>query len=146
MPNHGDRILRNYHNLGPKLFHEFNQRVCSALSDKTRFPDSFWAIISALFTSYLATSQKFDMLYHEAKHGSRLVIAERDLLQGQLVLNLDELAAFLEMCAVRNPDILLASGFDLYKDRRGNPRSKANAAARYASQSEQEDGETGTPA
>lgn len=51
--------------------------------------------------------------------GSRLAIADRGLLQAQLVVYLDEIASLLEMAAVRTPDILIASGFDVVKERRG---------------------------
>lgn len=139
------RILRNYHNMGPTMFHGFNQRVYTALSDKSRFTDSFWAGNPGLITSYLTTSKKHDLTYHESLLGSKLVIAEREVLQAQLVLLLDELAAYLDLAAVRTPDMLLASGFDLSKERRGHTRAKANAAIRNAAQAAQDEGETGTP-
>ncbi len=74
--------------------------------------------------------------------GSKLVIAEREVLQAQLVIHLDEIASLLEMAAVRTPDILIASGFDLNKERRNHSRAKATAAAH----AEQQEGENGTPA
>ncbi|WP_236026999.1 hypothetical protein [Geomonas diazotrophica] len=77
--------------------------------------------------------------------GSKLVIAEREGLQAQLVVYLDQIAALLDMMAVCNPGILIASGFDLTKERRGHARAKATAAARIAGDAESADGDSGTP-
>ena len=63
-------------------------------------------------------------MYHEAIHGSRVVISEREILQAQLINYLDEIASVLEAAAVRTPEILPASGFDLTKERRGHARAK----------------------
>ena len=52
------------------------------------------------------------------------MIAQREALQAQLINCLDEMAAILEAAAVRNPDILLSSGFDLAKERRTSSRMK----------------------
>ncbi|WP_246014669.1 hypothetical protein [Geomonas oryzae] len=112
----------------------------TSITDKTRFPDSFWgANLATLLTPYLEMSDKHDAVYHESMIGSRLMIAERDVLQRQLVEYLDQIASFLEMAAVRAPEILLASGFDLTKDRRG--RSKANAANHDAAPAKDDEGE-----
>ncbi len=127
------------------MFHDFNQGVATALADKTRFPDSFWAAHPTVLDPYLAATAKHDAIYHESMHGSKLVIAERELLQAQLVINLDEIASILELAAVRNPEILLASRFTLHKDRRGHARAKAASAAHSAAHTETEDGEGGTP-
>ncbi|MBU5614686.1 hypothetical protein [Geomonas azotofigens] len=141
----GSRIVRDYHNMPPTKFHEFNQGVVSSLADKTRFPDSLWVAHPTLLESYLAASAKHDAVYHESMHGSRLVIAERELLQAQLVLNLDEIAAILEMAAVRTPEILLASGFTLAREKRGRARAKAANAALSAARAAKEGEEGGTP-
>ena len=134
------RIHRNYRNLGPSRFHTFNQRAKTALIDKIRFPDSFWGpILATLLTPYFETSDKHDAVYHESMLGSKLVISERDILQQQLVEYLDQIASFLEMAAVRAPEILLASGFDLTKDRRGRP--KASAANHDAASAKDDEGE-----
>jgi len=142
----GHRITRNYRNMSPTRFHEHNQRVRTALADKTRIPESIWAANPALLQSYLAVSTKHDTVYHESMLGSKLTIAEREVLQAQLIIYLDEIASLLEMAAVRTPDILIASGFDLTKEKRGHSRAKATAAARNAAHAEQEEGESGTPA
>ncbi|TSK05390.1 MAG: hypothetical protein FPO08_18025 [Geobacter sp.] len=139
------RIVRNYHSMPPTAFHGLNQGVATALADKTRFPDSFWSAHPTLLESYLATSAKHDATYHESMLGSKLVIAERELLQAQLVIKLDEIASILELAAVRNPEILLASGFTLTKDRRG-ARAKAASAVNTAAQAGEEGGDGGTPA
>ncbi|WP_215906895.1 hypothetical protein [Geomonas propionica] len=131
--------------MAPTLFHGFNQGVATALSDKTRFPDSFWTAHPALLESYLAASAKHDAVYHESMHGSRLVIAERELLQAQLVLNLDEIASVLEMAAVRNPEILLASAFTIAKEKRGRARAKVASAALKTARAGTEGEEGGTP-
>ncbi len=133
------RIQRNYRNLGPTKFHAANQRVKTAITDKTRFSDAFWGVNLAIVTSYVEVSDKHDTVYHESMLGSKLVIAERDILQRQLVEYLDQIASFLEMAAVRTPEILLASGFDLTRDRRGRP--KASAANHDAAPAKDDEGE-----
>ena len=135
------RILRNYRNLGPGKFHVLNQRVTKGLTDNTKIPMSTWGSNPDLLTSYLAASDKYDAVYHAASYGSKLDIAERELLQQQLVNYLDEIAADLEAEAVRNPDILLSSGFDLAKERRGiNTRKRAALAAAEVTTSEHQGG------
>lgn len=139
------RILRNYRNMSPTKFHTFNQRVRTALTDKTKIPESVWAANQTLLSSYLASSSKHDTVYHESMLGSRLVIAEREILQAQLVNFLDEIAFLLEMAAVRNPDLLIASGFDMAKEKRGHARAKAIAVAQNAARAEQAGEGSGTP-
>lgn len=142
----GHLILRNFHSMGPTQFHQFNQRVATALGDKTRFSDAFWGSNAARLESYFATSDKHNAVYHESMLGSKVVIAEREVIQAQLVISLDEIASLLEIAALRTPDILVASGYDLGKERRGRSRAKLTAAARTAVRTDQGDGESGTPA
>jgi len=123
------RILRNYRNMKPGKFYVFNQRVRMGLADNPKIPVSTWGSNPGLLASYLAASGKHDEVYHIASYGSILDIAERELLQAQLVAYLDEIAADLEAEAVRNPELLLSSGFDLTKERRGNTRKKVALAA-----------------
>lgn len=139
-----NQITRNYRNMPPTKFHAFNQKVATALADKTRIPDSIWGANPALLQSYLAVSAKHDAVYHESMLGSKLVIAEREVLQAQLVIYLDQIALLLEMAALRTPDILIASGFDSAKDRRGRTRQKAVPAALSAAPAEQEGDGSGT--
>lgn len=143
MTSQNPRIQRNYRSLPPTRFHEANQRVRSALADKTRFPDTFWGENLELIQSYFAVSDTHDAAYHEAKYGSKLVISQRDVLQAQLITLLDQIVSLLEMAAVRNPEILLASGFDLTKERRGNTRAKAAAAAHIAENAKSKEVDSG---
>ena len=132
-----NRLLRNYRSLGPGKFHAFNQRIVKALIGNPKIPASTWGSNPGLLASYVAASDKHNAVYHEACYGSVLMIAERELLQVQLVNYLDEIAADLEAEAVRTPDMLLSSGFDLAKDRRSNSaRRKAAQAAAEASTGE----------
>ena len=140
MSIHVHRILRNYRSLGPSKFHGFNQRVRVSLTDNSKIPETTWGSNPGLLASYLTTSDKYDAVFHEASYGSILDIAERDLLQKQLVIYLDEIAADLEAEAVRNPEMLLSSGFDLAKERRGNPRKKAAPAASEVASAEHHGG------
>lgn len=123
------RVLRNYRNLPPGRFHVFNQKVMKGLADSQKIPASTWGSNPELITSYFAASEKHNAVYHEAGYGSILVIAEREVLQKQIVNYLDEIAADLEAEAVRHPDILLSSGFDLAKERRSTVRKHAALAA-----------------
>jgi hypothetical protein len=83
------------------------------------------ALNPELLPKYFATSEKHDAAYHEATYKCILDIAQRDLLQAQLIIYLDEIALLLETAALRDPEILLLSGFDLAKERRGRSRVKA---------------------
>lgn len=137
----GYRITRNYRNLPPTKFHTLVQRVAAALSDKTRFPDSFWEGRLALLQAFLAAVLKHDAVYNESMMGNKMLVMERDGLQAQLIVYLDQIVLHLEMAAVSKPEVISAAGFDLTKDRRGHGRGKA--ALGSAAQSEQEEGEGG---
>lgn len=130
------RISRNYRNMPPGRFHNLNQRVRKSIAETQKFPESTWATNTTLISSYCTASDKHDAVYHEAVYGSILVIAERELLEKQIITFLDEIASLLEAAAVRNPDLLLASGFDLTKERRNNSRTKPAPAASEASSAE----------
>ena len=123
------RLLRNYHSLGPAKFHALNQRISKALTNNPKIPASTWGSNPDLLTSYLTASEKHDKVYQQACYGSTLDIAERELLQQQLIIYLDEIAADLEAAAVRNLEILLSSGFDLAKERRANSTRKKSVNA-----------------
>lgn len=138
---HGQRIMRNYRNMPPTKFHGLNQRVSTSVADEARVPGTTWMTNPSLISSYLAVSQKHDAVYHEAMLGSKLVIAEREVLQAQIIIYLDEIAAILEAAAVRNSDILLASGFDLVKERRGRTRAKTPAAEVNSAHADHETGD-----
>lgn len=130
------RILRNYRNLPPSRFHAFNQKVRKNLADNQTIPESTWGTNASLLSSYLTASDKHDTVYHHALYRSVLEIAERDVLQAQVINYLDEIASLLEAAAVRNPALLLASGFDLAKERRSGARAKAARAASALSATE----------
>lgn len=124
MANQAPRLLRNYRSMKPGRFHDFNQLVASRLVDAERIPEWVWAMNSTLLPRYLAASAKYDALYHEALLRHTLSIAERELLQAQVTLLLDEIAAYLEAAAVRSPEILIASGFTLARDLKGRISAK----------------------
>lgn len=117
------RMLRNFRHMAPSKFYVFNQGVRKGISGG-KIPASVWVANPDLPASYLATSEKHDEAFHEAKHGSDLAMMQRDLLQQQLVENLDEMASILEAAAIRSPDLLLYSGYDLAKDHRSPTRTK----------------------
>lgn len=118
------RIRRSYRSMTPAKFYSFNQRVRKRLSEPSNIAESAWAANTTLLSSYLSTSDKHAEVYHEAGYGSRLVISAREILQAQLIVNLDEIASVLEAESVRNPEVLLVSGFDLTKERRSSARAK----------------------
>lgn len=128
----------------PTKFHGLVQRVAAGLGDKTRFPDLFWDAKLAMLQAFLAVAAKHDAIYHQSIMGNRLLIAERDVLQAQLVIYLDQIVFFLEMAAVTKPEVLSASGFDLGRDRRGHGRSNVANAALSAAKNQQGEGEGGT--
>jgi hypothetical protein len=124
------RILRNYRHKTASKFHAANQRIRKGLTDNPNIPESTFSLGNpTLLPSYFSTSEKHDEVYHRAIYGSRLDIAERDLLQAQTTDYLDEIASILEAAAYRNPNMLLTSGFDLGKERRSHPRAKVPSAA-----------------
>ncbi|WP_246014692.1 hypothetical protein [Geomonas oryzae] len=98
----------------------------------------------ALFQAFLAAVLKHDAVHNQSIMGNRLLIMERDELQRQLVVYLEQIALHLEMAAISKPEVFSASGFDLSRDKRGHGRGKAVNAALGAAQSEQEGGEGGT--
>jgi hypothetical protein len=111
--------------MSPSRFHAYNQKIRKGLANNSKLKQDY----PALMSSYDATSEKHDSMYHQASYGSKLDIAERERLQAELVDLLDEIASILEAMAVRTPDVLLSSGFDLAKERRSRPRTKAAQGA-----------------
>jgi hypothetical protein len=132
------RIRRSYRTMTPTSFHTFNQNVSKALTDNANIPQSAWAANPELLPKYLAASQKHDTAYHEANYGHKLDIAQREVLQAQLIAYLDEIALILEAAALRNPDILITSGFDLSKERRSSPRTKVAVTSSEVATAEQQ--------
>jgi hypothetical protein len=118
-------ILRGYRHLTPTKFFMFNQGVRQSLANNDKIPGGTWGSNPNLLALYFEVSDKYNLVFHEATYGSSREIAEREILQQQLVNYLDEIAADLEAEAVRNPDILLFCGFELTKERRSHNRKKA---------------------
>ena len=117
------RILHGYRHMAAGRFYVFNQGVRRGVSSG-KIPASVWGANPDLPGKYLEASEQFDEIFHEAKHGSDLMLLQRDAVQRQIVEYLDEMAPFLEAGAVRNPELLINSGFDLAKERRSTSRTK----------------------
>ena len=117
------RMLRNYRHMAPSKFYIFNQGVRKGIGSG-KIPTSIWGANPDLPGWYLTASEKHDEVFHEAKHGSDVMIMQRDALQQQIVEFLDEMASVLEAASVRNVELLLNSGYDLAKERRGSTRPK----------------------
>jgi hypothetical protein len=124
------RILRTYRHAAPSKFHFLNQKIFKGLTDNQNIPESAFSGNPTLLESYFGASKKHDDAYHRAAlYGSKLDIAERDILQAQNIEYLDEIAMILEGVAFYNPTILLTSGFELAKERRSHPRTKVPQVA-----------------
>jgi hypothetical protein len=118
------RALRSYRNMPPSKFHSLNRRVRKALTANPLIPDTIWAANPGLLALFFALSDQHDAVFHEALLGSIVMIAQREAMQAQLIIYLDEIASLLEAASVRYPDLLLSSGFDLAKERRSSSRPK----------------------
>lgn len=125
--------------MGPKKFHGFNQQIVKSVKDTGKLSESTWASNPELVQNYLSTSEKHDAVYHEATYGHKLSMSERDILQAQLIVYLDEMALILETAALHNPGILVCSGFETAKERRSSNR-KAAATAHAVSEHQEQHG------
>lgn len=139
------RILRTYRHMSPGNFHVVVQRVGKGLV-------KVWDVIVTanpkLKQAFEEALPQHDETFHEALLGSIIAKARRDLLQAQLTELMDEIAVILEGAAYYNPELLLLSGFDLAKERRGHTRAKAASTAMMEFQvaKHQQDGsDQGTP-
>lgn len=120
------RILRTYRNKAPSRFYNILLKVWKCLTDNPKIPASVWAANPELLSLFLALAAKYHEVYQRASlYSSKLDIAEREVLQAQLTAHMDEIASVLEAAAVRNPEVLVTSGFDLAKERRNSPRTSA---------------------
>ena len=120
------RILRTYRCKSPSRFYNILLRVWKCLTDNPHIPGSVWAANPELLSLFLALAAKYHEVYQRACHySSKLDIAEREVLQAQLIAYMDEIASVLEAAAIRNPDVLITSGFDLTKERRTFTRASA---------------------
>ncbi|GFO62068.1 hypothetical protein GMST_43930 [Geomonas silvestris] len=137
-------ILRNYRTLAPTKFHGLNQRVVAAVSDTSKISEAVWAANPKLRSVYLETSKKHDIVFHESLLGSKRDIAQREVLQAQLIIYLDEIAVLLELASLYNPEILVVSGFDLSKDRPSHSKPKIQGADTNPTHPAQEGEEAGS--
>lgn len=129
MANQAPRLLRTYRSMVPRRFYAFNLQVSRALAANiSGLPEWIWAMNPILLPHYFTASERHERVYHEALLRSRVAIGERDLLQAQITLYLDEIAAYLEAAAVRCPEVLLASGFPMAKELKGRISAKLAAA------------------
>ncbi len=120
------RILRTYRCKTPSKFYNILLRVWKCLTDNPKIPASVWAANPELVSLFLNLAAKYHEVYQRASlYSSKLDIAEREALQAQLTEYMDEIASVLEAAAVRNPEALITSGFDLAKERRGLTRAGA---------------------
>jgi hypothetical protein len=123
------RILRSYRCKTPTKFYNILLRVWKCLTDNPKIPTSVWAANPELSSLFLSLAAKYHEVYQRAwLYSSKLDIAEREALQAQLTQYMDEIASLLEAAAVRNPEALITSGFDLAKERRSISRVGASQA------------------
>lgn len=124
------RILRNYRSKTPSQFYTILLRVWKCLTDNPHIPGSVWAANPELLSLFLALAAKYHEVYQRASsYSSKLDIAEREAIQAQLIAYMDEIASVLEAAAVRNPEVLITSGFDLAKEHRIITRASAPQAS-----------------
>jgi hypothetical protein len=121
------RILRNYRGMSPARFYALNRRTRKGLAKL--WGTSLAALSPTVKAPYEDASDQHDEAYHEALLGSIVARSRRDLLQVQIVGYLDEIAVTLEGAGYYDPEVLLVSGFDLAKERRGRPRQKGTPPA-----------------
>jgi hypothetical protein len=124
VPKQSRRILREYRFWKCSKLHALTQRVRKALTDNTDIPSSVWVNHPDLLPLFFAAADKLDVVYHESLLRSIVAIAAREAIERELIGYLDLIASLLEAAAVLNPDILLTSGFNLAKERRGHSRAK----------------------
>lgn len=113
------RILRSYRNKAPSRFYNILLKVWKCLTDNPKIPAAVWAAHPELLSSFLAEAAKYHEVYQRASlYSSKLDIAAREVLQAQLVDHMDEIASVLEAASIRNPEVIVTSGFELCKDHR----------------------------
>jgi hypothetical protein len=118
------RIKRNYrHFNSPSRALSFCQRVDHALTSNPKFPDSSWGSRIVLRQQFHDAVGRLDLAYNVAFNGDRLLIMDRDKLWQEIVLMLDEIVSLLEAAAVRDPDALCSTGFDVAQERRSASRT-----------------------
>jgi hypothetical protein len=125
------RIKRDYRQQQktPTRFLPTCQRIQQSLSSRQNYPDSWWGANITLRDQYCEKVDALVVSCHLASDGSKTQMRERDRLIDEVTQLLDEIASLLESGAVRNPELLLNSGFSLAKERRGPNRSKTPVTA-----------------
>lgn len=120
------RIKRDYRQLqnSPSKFLPACKKVKQSLIDRKNFPDSWWGPNLDLRDQFVEKVDALEVSCHLASDGSRSLIRERDKLIEEVMHMLDEIASLLDAGAVRNPDVLVNSGFTLAKERRSTNRRR----------------------
>ena len=119
------RIKRTYRQQkSPAKALSFCKRVKQALTDNPHIPDSFWGGHSGIKQRYFEAVDRYEVAYHLAINGDRLLIRERDKLMAEIILMLDEIASQVEAGSVRNPEALFTSGFHLTKERTSSSKMR----------------------
>jgi hypothetical protein len=120
------RIKRDYRQLrnSPTKFLPACKKIRQSLSDKLNYPDSWWGGNLPLRDQCFEKVDALEVSCHLASDGGKSLIRERDKLIEEVIPMLDEIASLLESGAVRNPDLLLKSGFSLTKERRSQNRAR----------------------
>ncbi|MBJ6726827.1 hypothetical protein [Geomesophilobacter sediminis] len=117
------RILRDYRFFKCKKLNAFSQRVRKGMTNNPNIPDSLWVNHPGLLALFFAAADKLDIVYHESLLRSIVSIAARETLEVEVIAYLDQIASLLEAAAVQNSEMLLTSGFNLAKERRGRSRA-----------------------
>ncbi|HJV33425.1 hypothetical protein [Geomonas sp.] len=112
------KIKRDYHKLSPSKALTFFKRVRHCLTENENFPDSTWGANTTTRGQYSEAVDGYEDAFNGAINGDRLLVADRNRKQDEIVVMLDEIASHLEAVSVRNPDSLLTSGFNVVQERR----------------------------
>lgn len=123
------KIKRDYHKLSPGKAVTFFKKVEHGLTDNENFPESSWGANTTTRAQYATAVERFDAVFTKALNGDRLWVAERNTIQEEIVVMLDEIASHLEAVSVRNPDALLTSGFNVIQERRSANRTRIPLSA-----------------
>ena len=125
------KIKRDYRNMSPSQALAFFNKVKRCLTDNVNFPDATWGANTTTRQQLFDAIVRFEIAYHLAINGDRLLIAARDKIQEEVVVMLDEVASHLEAVSVRNPEGLLGSGFNVVQERRSTSRTRLPLAASF---------------
>lgn len=123
------KIKRDYHKLSPGKALTFYKKVDHCLTDNENFPEETWGANTTTRRQYSEGVGKYEVSFNGAINGDRVLAAERNKIQEELNVMLDEIACHLEAVSVRNPDALLTSGFNVIQERRATSRVKLPLSA-----------------